>query len=96
MKIATNIISIEGFGYQLIVDDVKRIVSINLLYNNKILVKNKLAEPIVINNDTVIKDLVDTTVLEYMNNRINRQMSNPKTKKTTADFYANVMSSKKK
>ncbi len=92
MKIATNVRPIEGIGYQLVFDNSKRIVSINLLYDNKILIKNKFSEPIVVNSDKNIKDIVDSTVLEYFNTCINNQLSNSKIKKTKADFYANVMS----
>jgi hypothetical protein len=96
MKIASNIKPVTSLGYQLIFDEAKRIISINLLHDKKILVKNRLTNPIELNDDINVKDLVDSAVLEYFNTRINCQTSNEKTKKSKADFYSNVMSAKKR
>lgn len=95
MELVANIRPIESLGYQIIFDDMKRIVSINLLYNNKILVKNRLSKPIMAIDNTIINDLVNTTLLGYMNNRSNCNSNKEKSNKSKADFYANIMSIKK-
>lgn len=96
MKLATNIRSIKNFGYQLVFDNTKRIISINILYNNKILVKDKLSKPILETDNIAINELVESILLKYTNSGINLYVKDAKTKKSKAKFYSNIVSAKRK
>lgn len=64
MMLATNIKSAKDFGFQLILNESKFVVGINLLYNKKILIKKRFNVSIIINNQNEELELVNQVIME--------------------------------
>jgi len=64
MMLATNIKSAKDFGFQLILNESKLVVGVNLLYNKKILIKKRFNESIIINNQIEELELVNQVIME--------------------------------
>ena len=67
MILATNIKSVKGFGFKLILDDSKFVVGVNLLCNKKILIKKRFKEARFITNQNEEIDIVNQVILECFN-----------------------------
>lgn len=65
MKLATNIKMVKGFGTQFILDEQFQVLGINLLLNDRILVKKRFKTPLAIKTNKEEIKLVNETVLSY-------------------------------
>lgn len=93
MKLATNIKSVKEFGFQLILDETKFVIGVNLLYNKKILIKKRFTESIVIINQTAEKELVNKVIMECFQKEIiiNKNDNN---NGSNSNLFATFMSAK--
>ncbi len=65
MALATNFKTISQFGYQLILSDEQLVLGVNLLYNDKILIKKRFRNPKSNNSKNEELRLVQTVVNDY-------------------------------
>lgn len=66
MVIATNIRQAEGIGFQLILDEKMMVTGVNLLCNNKILIKKRFNNALSIKNKAAENELVNRLITEYL------------------------------
>lgn len=66
MIIATNIRKAECIGFQLILDEKMKVIGINLLCNNKILVKKRFDNALAIKNKAAENEFVNQIFTEYL------------------------------
>lgn len=71
MKIATQPTYTQKIGYQLILDDRKQIIGINLMLDKKILSKKRYDNPLHLSSQNEINAFAKKFVKETINNIIN-------------------------
>jgi hypothetical protein len=66
MIIATNIRHAESLGFQLILDENLMVIGVNLLCNNKILIKKRFNIALTIKSKVAENELVNRVITEYL------------------------------
>jgi len=65
MILATNVKILDEFGFQLILDDSKKLLGVNLVYKSKILTKKRFTKPKMVINFAQEKKIISEVINEY-------------------------------
>ena len=71
MKIATQIAYTQKVGYQLILDDQKRVIGINLILDKKVLSKKRYDNPLHLSSQDEINSFAKKFVKETIDSLLN-------------------------